>query len=320
MTLRSSGADHDQLAVRHVDHAHQPVGDGEPQRGEQQDGAERDAGERKPEAFAPDEPSLDRPQARLRCGADLGVGFAAPVLLRERQEQRLGVRISGSPERADRREARASVAAFQLDRGRDQLEPGLDRRIGLALDRLADERQERGVGAVLQRLGRLEARSTIGRNEPESSQGRIDFAPQPVVDDDVLAFPGQGPDFLAGDGVDALLPGDDQNALAGGLDGAVGERLKQRGSPLVARGDEHADCVHFFVALSERQRFDETRVDRDRRARGEAQRKHQHPQDSMHLKLPKRRRRFRAAAISDITYVTSWRSARARPSSCRCRL
>ena len=38
-------ADHDQLAVRHVDHAHQAVRDREAERGQQQDGAERDAAE-----------------------------------------------------------------------------------------------------------------------------------------------------------------------------------------------------------------------------------------------------------------------------------
>ena len=47
------GANHHQLAVGHVDHTHQAVGDGQPQRHQQQDGAQTHAGESNPKALAP---------------------------------------------------------------------------------------------------------------------------------------------------------------------------------------------------------------------------------------------------------------------------
>src|SRR5260221_8676922 len=46
-------ADHDELAVRHVDHAHQPVGNGEAKRREEQDAAEAYARENTAGALAP---------------------------------------------------------------------------------------------------------------------------------------------------------------------------------------------------------------------------------------------------------------------------
>ena len=70
-------ADHDQLAVRHVDDAHQAVGDREPERGEQQDRAERDAGEGEAEPLAPREPALD-----------LARGSSAPRAGRPRRARR----------------------------------------------------------------------------------------------------------------------------------------------------------------------------------------------------------------------------------------
>jgi hypothetical protein len=54
------GADHQQLAVRHVDHAHHAIGDRQAERGEQQDRAERQAGEGAPEIVGPRQPLLDR--------------------------------------------------------------------------------------------------------------------------------------------------------------------------------------------------------------------------------------------------------------------
>ncbi len=67
------GADHDQLAVRHVDDAHQPVGDGEPQRSEQQHAAEAHAAEDAPDHLAGGEAAVDRVQRHFRLGAQLAV-------------------------------------------------------------------------------------------------------------------------------------------------------------------------------------------------------------------------------------------------------
>jgi hypothetical protein len=115
-------ADHDQLAVRHVDHAHQAVSDGEAERGEQQDRAERGAGEREAEPLAPGEARLDRAQALLRLEADLFVGVAG----RFEQQRLVGWRAQG----ADRGQARRPVVALELHARRGHLEQGLDVGVG----------------------------------------------------------------------------------------------------------------------------------------------------------------------------------------------
>jgi hypothetical protein len=58
------GADHHQLAVRHVDDAHQPVGDGQAQRHQQQDRAQADAGEQHAQPLAPGQARLHGVQRR----------------------------------------------------------------------------------------------------------------------------------------------------------------------------------------------------------------------------------------------------------------
>jgi len=77
------GADHHDLAVRHVDHAHQTVGDGEAQRGDEQHGAEAEAAEKRAEKVHPEKIVLrrgDRAARRLdqrrrhRAGSRLGFG------------------------------------------------------------------------------------------------------------------------------------------------------------------------------------------------------------------------------------------------------
>ena len=88
------GADHDQLAMRHVDDAHHPEGDGEPDRGEQQHRAERQ----------PEPDVLRLAPHRLACArSPRPPSFAAAA-------------ISGSSARLQRRQRRQRVAAAPLRR------------------------------------------------------------------------------------------------------------------------------------------------------------------------------------------------------------
>ena len=73
------GADHHQLAMRHVDDAHQAVGDGQPQRHQQQDRAQADAAEHRAQFVAPGQGRFDLAQRRLQGDLDVGI-----VLLGER--------------------------------------------------------------------------------------------------------------------------------------------------------------------------------------------------------------------------------------------
>ncbi len=105
-----------QLAVRHVDDAHQAVGDRQAQRREQQDAAEADAAEDAADHLAGGEPALDRAQRFFRFAAHLGVGLdvAAALLLEHAEQQRLGGRIAALGERADAamRVARSLLASW----------------------------------------------------------------------------------------------------------------------------------------------------------------------------------------------------------------
>ncbi len=115
------GADHDQLAVRHVDHAHQPVGDREAERGEQQDRAERDAGEQRRRHS----PQTRRPPPHAGCAVASDFG---PPRRRRAPPRRAapGVGIARFAERADRGEARRLVLALDLRAGGGHLELRLD--------------------------------------------------------------------------------------------------------------------------------------------------------------------------------------------------
>ena len=119
------GADHDQLAVGHVDDAHQAVGDGEPQRGEQQDRSQADAGEER-------RPRFGARQARLRCPSSASrASRERPGRSRRRRRSNgmssvlaAGVARTGKlPHRGD---ARRLVHALQVEPGGDHLERSLD--------------------------------------------------------------------------------------------------------------------------------------------------------------------------------------------------
>ncbi len=81
------GADHDQFAVRHVDDAHQAVGDGEAQRRQQQDRAEAHAAEHADRCVRPRR-GATRPRAGSAPGWRIGVGLdetAVGLLLQQRR-------------------------------------------------------------------------------------------------------------------------------------------------------------------------------------------------------------------------------------------
>ncbi|MPN26777.1 hypothetical protein SDC9_174202 [bioreactor metagenome] len=72
-------ANHDQLAMRHVDHTHQPVGDGQTQRRQQQHRSQADAAENLAQPLAPGQAVGDLGQGalqRLLHGRVLLVGQA----------------------------------------------------------------------------------------------------------------------------------------------------------------------------------------------------------------------------------------------------
>ncbi len=121
-------ADHQELAVRHVDDAHQPVGDREAQCREQQHAAEADPGEHGAGELAFALAAVDRADRTLRGGAQLSVGLAeraVRVLLDERQQQQSRRRVVACRKLRDRLELARPVARSQAgaQRARAQAAP-----------------------------------------------------------------------------------------------------------------------------------------------------------------------------------------------------
>ena len=67
------GADHQQFAMRHVDDAHDAIGDGQPECSQQQDATERQAGKDAAEVFGNRQPAVD--------GLDCGDGLVAHLVV-----------------------------------------------------------------------------------------------------------------------------------------------------------------------------------------------------------------------------------------------
>jgi hypothetical protein len=83
-----------------------------------------------------------------------------------------------------------------------------------------------------------------------------------VVRHDVLPIGRERSDFRPGDRVERVLSLDDENALAGGLKLAFGERFQQLGGLRIAFGDERPDRFDLFVAVAEGELLDRRRVQR----------------------------------------------------------
>ena len=69
--------------MRHVDDAHQAIGDGQAQRHQQQNRAQADTGEHHAQTLAPGQCVLDRGKRGDDLGFDFGVGFNAELLVKE---------------------------------------------------------------------------------------------------------------------------------------------------------------------------------------------------------------------------------------------
>ena len=169
------GADHDELAVRHVDDAHQPVGDREAERGEQQDRAERDAGEERcRSALAPREAAFDRAQALLRLArrsSSLVVG--RPTTGSSSRVLVLGVAARAASLRiAARRASRSSVLAVRCVAAICSSTALISGSVSFA-ERLAHERQHRRVGAAGELLRGGQAHvALLGETSFERGQAR----------------------------------------------------------------------------------------------------------------------------------------------------
>ena len=175
------GAEHDHLAMGHVDDAHHAEGDGEPDRGKQQHRAEREAVEDVLGGVQDGEPALDRGRCRaapLRAGAPgrRAAGFAgAPA---HRRSARSAITLAAARRSSSGRSlARKMIAACASDITRL-----MRRSVSRSIARLQG-RQRRGVSRLEHRLRGFEPLCRIRREQRQPAHAPHSIARRmPVVD------------------------------------------------------------------------------------------------------------------------------------------
>ena len=206
------GADHHQLAVRHVDHAHQSVGDGQAQRGQKQHRAQADAAEDGVEAVAPDQRGVDILDGRMDGVLHRRVALLGQSLVQEQ----LGLGVAVAAQFLGRGQALDLVAAAQQARGAHQFELRLDLRMGLGGQRPVDQRHARFVGFLEQGLGGSQAHCVILARKLKRGLRCFQRAAHQVVVDDVLGVVGQRQLNAAG-WIEGLVVLDDEDRFLGEL-------------------------------------------------------------------------------------------------------
>ena len=142
------GAEHQHLAVGHVDHPEQAEGDGQAKRGEQQDRAQAHAAEGLTEQLADQQLALDLRQAGLRCSAYRSVTFHARV--QQVFQARARQWLAGLAEQAHGGHAYRRVGVDQLQVGQGQGQGVANGVVVLPVEALGEQRQLRRLGALLQ--------------------------------------------------------------------------------------------------------------------------------------------------------------------------
>ena len=231
--------------MRHVDDAHQSVGDGEPECGEQQHAAEREPGEHRARELALALRGVDRADRALGGPAQLGVGLAEGAvrgLLDERQQQQARRGVLARAELGDRFQARRAVVARQPRPCLQQAEARLQLGVALRQRRGVDQLGQRGIGRLLERGDRLRAHGAIGREQVERGERAVDAAANAVVDRDRFERRGVDRRLRAGDRIEvAVTLGDDELALRRHRQRVVLQRLEDRGRARVAAADQVVD-------------------------------------------------------------------------------
>ena len=224
------GPNHHQLAVRHVDHTHQPIGDGQAQSHQQQDRAQADTAENHAQAFTPDQRAFDGFERGLNLCLDCSIGLHLQALAQEQ----LDVRAAAFAEVNSGLQAARLFAAGQECGGTGHFKLNLDLLIGFCGQRFVDDGQARLIGLFQQRLYRCCAHLVVRAGQTERGQRRFQRTPHHVVVDDVFRVVGQ-PHFGTGHGVVTLVVLDDEHLGTSDADGIVRQRLDKSRRAAIGR-------------------------------------------------------------------------------------
>ncbi len=182
------GADHDHLAMRHVDDAHHPKRDGQPDRGEQQHATKADA--LKQMSGEPGQPQavVDRGERVVGRLAQPGIEVG---LVAELVDEALHLRVGGAGERTDCRQLLVPTAGEQVHREEAELHRFVDLGILLGRHCLVEQCHLIGRGMLQDVLRRREPNVAIRAEQGQCSKRRLDQTAQPVVDDNALEAVGR---------------------------------------------------------------------------------------------------------------------------------
>ena len=173
------GAQHDHLAMRHVDHAHGAEGDGEPDGGQQQHRAERNAIPDILRHLPRGQRLLDRVGGGRGSGLDLAVGGGSDGLQNAER-----IAVGAVTNQGDRGELlrRRRVGGREHDGGTRLAHRALDARVLFDGKRLVEGRQGRRIPTLEEGVGSAEPDPGIGAHQGERTDRGLDRAAQAVVD------------------------------------------------------------------------------------------------------------------------------------------
>lgn len=180
------GAEHQHLAVSHVDHAEQAEGDRQAQSRQQQDRAQGHAAERLAEDFTHHQFAFDLGQAGFSGGVHGGVGFHA--WRQQRFKARAGQRVAGAAEQAHGCQAHHRVGVDQLQVGQGQAQGAVHLLIRFGGDLLVEEFKLCRHRAFLQGARCVQAHLGVGGEQLLAGLHVIDQAAQAVVQAHGLGF------------------------------------------------------------------------------------------------------------------------------------
>ncbi len=173
------GAEHEHLAVSHVDHPEQAEGDRQTEGGEQQNRAQRHAAEGLAEHFADQQFALDLREAGFGGGAHAGIAFHARF--EQTFKARACQRVAGFTEQTYRREAHRRVAVDQLQIGQRQAQGRVDAWVFFPGELPVEKFQLRGFRAFLQLLRGAETDLAVSGEQLMAGHRGVDQTPQAIV-------------------------------------------------------------------------------------------------------------------------------------------
>ena len=239
--------------MRHVDNAHQAVGDGQPQRHQQQDGTQADAAEHHAHPVTPSQTGFHIRQAALQ---DLAHGRRG-LYRQSLGQQGLGSSLGTGPEQARGLNSAAFVSAREHGGGA-QLAQGLGGvRFSFLRQCALQQGKLRFADLALQIFCSGTAQASVGRQQLERGQCVIQLPAHAVVIDHIFRgrqHLGAQRNRCAGDRVQGFVALKNIGFAVGDLDGVIGESLDECQGGSVGFGHCGLNSLHAGTALALRHR------------------------------------------------------------------